>query len=94
MHQYQSGFLPDHSCHTALTRLCDGWLSAFNCSEIVGTVFLDLKKEAFDLVDYYVLLNKLSLYVKDCSSLTFWSVLFYKQDTMFFCTTSHLQRDW
>ena len=30
IHQYQSGFRPDHSCHTSLTRLCDGWLSAIN----------------------------------------------------------------
>ena len=37
IHQYQSGFCPDHSCHTALTRLCDGWLSAINSSEI-GTL--------------------------------------------------------
>ena len=37
IHQYQSGFRPDYSCHTALTRLCDGWLSAINSSEI-GTL--------------------------------------------------------
>ena len=24
IHQYQSGFRPNHSYHTALTRLCDG----------------------------------------------------------------------
>ena len=55
IHQYQSGFRPDYSCHTALTRLCDGWLSAINSSEIVGTVFLDFKK-AFHLVDHSILL--------------------------------------
>ena len=70
IHQYQSGFRPDHSCHTTLTRLCDGWLSAINSSEIVGTVFLDFKK-LFDFVDHSILLKKLSLYVKDSSSLAF-----------------------
>ena len=70
IHQYQSGFCPIHSCHIALTRLCDGWLSAINSSEIVGTVFLDFKK-AFDLVNHSILLKKLSLYVKDSSSLAF-----------------------
>ena len=44
IHLYQSGFRPDHSCHTTLKRFCDGWLSAINSSEIVGTVFLDFEK--------------------------------------------------
>ena len=42
--QYPSGFLPNHSCRAALTRLCHASLSAINCSEIVGPVFLDFKK--------------------------------------------------
>ena len=58
IHQYQSGFRPNHSYHTALTRLCDAWLSAIDSSETVGTVFLDFKK-AFDLVDHSILLKKL-----------------------------------
>ena len=60
--QSQSGFRPQHSCHTALAKLCDNWLSAINNSEVVGAVFLDLKKEAFDLVNHNILLKKLSLY--------------------------------
>ena len=38
--QSQSGFRPQHSCHTALAKLCDNWLSAINNSEVVGVFFL------------------------------------------------------
>ena len=85
IHQYQSGFCPIHSCHIALTRLCDGWLLAINSSDIVGTIFLDFKK-AFDLVDHSIPIKKLSLYVKHSSPLGFFffSFLSYKQDTVCF----------
>ena len=43
--QSQSGFRLQHSCHTALAKLCDNWLSVINNSEVVGAVFLDLKKK-------------------------------------------------
>ena len=36
-------------CQTAVTRLTDTWLSAFNNRQISGAVFLDFRK-AFDLV--------------------------------------------
>ena len=87
IHQYQSGFRLNHSCHTALTRLCYGWLSAINCSETVGTLFLDFMK-AFDLHE------RLSLYAKDSSPLTFFILILQTGHNFFFLTTSHLQRDW
>ena len=37
----QAGFRSQHSCHTALSALCDMWLSAIDRSKIVGAVFLD-----------------------------------------------------
>jgi hypothetical protein len=68
LHRFQSGFRFKHSCQTALTRLCDTWLDAINNHNMVGAVFLDLRK-AFDLVSHDILLHKLNLYFQNNSSL-------------------------
>ena len=71
-HDFQSGFRKQHSCHTALTALCDTWLKSIQDSEINGAVFLDLKK-AFDLVNHSILLEKLKLYFKNKSTIDFFA---------------------
>ena len=63
-YMFQSGFRPHHSCQSALTHLCDSWLSAINQHKLTGAVFLDLKK-AFDLVNHAILAKKLSVYLRN-----------------------------
>ena len=68
LHINQSGFRPAHSCHTALISLCDSWLQSINKAQVVGTLFLDFRK-AFDLVNHSILLQKLSIYLPNSSSI-------------------------
>ena len=70
-HHLQSGFRPQHSCHTALSALCDTWLSAVDRFEIVGAVGARLKKKAFDLVDHTILQQELKAYLNNPSVIPF-----------------------
>ena len=55
LHKNQSGFRPNHSCHTALTGLIDTLLSETNINKLCGALFIDFAK-AFDVISYDLLL--------------------------------------
>ncbi len=57
--QFQSGFRPKYST-SALLKLTNDVYSALDSGDLIGAIFIDLKK-AFDLLDHYLLLDKLSV---------------------------------
>ena len=61
IHPGQSGFLKLHSTLACLLKNTDDWYSGLDTGQMVGTVFIDLKK-AFDTVDHDLLCKKLEHY--------------------------------
>ena len=57
---YQSAYKPNHSCTTALLKICEDILESFDDSEAILLVLLDFSK-AFDTVNHRLLLEKLSI---------------------------------
>ena len=60
-HPNQSGFMKNHSCHTALTNLVEQWHANINNNLLTGVIFVDFTK-AFDVIDHNLLRRKLVLY--------------------------------
>ena len=61
LHSSQSGFRPNHSCHTALVSMVEKWLNNINDNTFTAALFIDFAK-AFDLIDHSLLVRKLELY--------------------------------
>jgi len=57
----QSGFRNGHSCEIALKWVLTDWKNAIGDRQMIGVVFLDLKR-AFEVVDRSVLIRKLQRY--------------------------------
>ena len=77
-HSSHSGFRQGHSCHSTLIRVCDSLLTAINQVQCTGAVFLDFKK-AFDLVNHTILLQKLSIYLQNSSTVSLFKSYLHKR---------------
>ena len=69
-HPNHHGFLPHHSCATALIQLYDEWLTIAENQELIAALLLDLSA-AYDLVPHDLLLKKLKLYKFDEGTINF-----------------------
>ena len=61
LHENQSGFRENHSCHTALIQLVDKCLANINNNRFTGIIFADFSK-AFDVISHPLLIRKLRCY--------------------------------
>lgn len=75
----QSGFRPNFSTTTALSKFVNDVTSSLDNNLSTGAIFIDLTK-AFDLVDHYILLDKLyNIGLSEQSILWFSSYLHYRR---------------
>lgn len=80
----QSGFRPNYSTTTALTKFVNDVASSLDKNLSTGAIFIDLTK-AFDLVDHYILLDKLySIGLSEQSVLWFNSYLHLRRQCVLF----------
>jgi hypothetical protein len=70
LHENQSGFRKNHSCHTALTNMIEQFYTNLNDEQLTGVIFADFAK-AFDVIDHKILLRKLEIYNLSPSLITF-----------------------
>ena len=92
-HELQSGFRKHHSCSTAITRMCDTWLSAINNSQLAAAVFLDFRK-AFDLVNHNILIDKLQIYTRSESTVSFIRSFLLNRSQRVVVNTEHSKSGW
>ena len=57
-----------NSCNTALVKLIDQWMANIDRGDIIGSLFIDIRK-AFDMVDHTLLIKKLAHYKVSNTSL-------------------------
>lgn len=70
--KFQSGFRSGHSTLTALLQATERWFRNIDNGFMNGVILVDLSK-AFDTVDHGILLNKLSIYGVEGTSLKWFS---------------------
>ena len=81
---YQSGFRSNFSTTTALLKFTNDILSASDSNMLTGAIFIDLTK-AFDMVDHYLLLDKLhAIGLSSDSLLFFYSFLHHRSQCVAF----------
>ncbi|XDV43619.1 hypothetical protein PO909_012067 [Leuciscus waleckii] len=79
----QSGCRPNHSTTTALTAFTNYIFSAQDNNRSTGAIFIDLTK-AFDMVDHYILLDKLyAIGLSKSAVLWFNSYLHFRRQSVY-----------
>ncbi len=86
----QSGFRRLHSTLTCLLKNTDDWYSGLDLGQLVGLVFVDLKK-AFDTVDHDILCEKLQIYGVQQQELTWFRSYLYNRKQ--FCKVNGISSD-